>query len=85
MHLFCEHLFEPARILPTEAVRTERWKDIGYVDRKPVCEQLFDLRGAPYAVRTLILQKGCDAAKPEMRSKQEMRSKGEAGPDGVRE
>lgn len=41
---FYEHLFRHPLIPPTEAVRTERWKYIRYVESDPLYEELYDLR-----------------------------------------
>lgn len=66
---FYEHLFEHPRIPATEAVRTERWKYIRYVDREPVYEQLFDLQNDPKEVENLMHTEGHDSVKTEMRRK----------------
>jgi arylsulfatase A-like enzyme len=66
---FYEHLFEHPRIPATEAIRTERWKYIRYVDRVPVYEQLFDLKNDPSEVEDLMLVEGHEDVKSEMRRK----------------
>lgn len=68
---FYEHLFEHPRIPKTEAVRTERWKYIRYVDRQPVYEQLFDLKNDPDEVHNLMLIEGHESVKKAMRRKWE--------------
>jgi len=39
-----EHHTSPARLPPSEAVRTSRWKYIRWLDTEPVVEELYDLR-----------------------------------------
>lgn len=50
---FYEHLFQHPRIPPTEAVRTQRWKYIRYVDSNPLFEELYDLDRDPLEERNL--------------------------------
>lgn len=45
---FYEHLFEHARIPRSEAVRTERWKYIRFIDSQPMYEELYDLEADPH-------------------------------------
>lgn len=66
---FYEHLFEHPRIPATEAVRTERWKYIRYVDREPVYEQLFNLENDPMEVENLMRSDGHESVKRKMRRK----------------
>ncbi|MPZ18777.1 MAG: sulfatase-like hydrolase/transferase [Luteitalea sp.] len=66
---FYEHLFEHPKIPATEAIRTERWKYIRYVDQDPIYEQLFDLQTDPNEVEDLMLTDGHDETKEEMRRK----------------
>ena len=51
---FYEHLFRHPRIPPTEAVRTERWKYIRYIDTDPLYEELYDLRNDPLEEHNLV-------------------------------
>lgn len=66
---FYEHLFKHPRIPKTEAVYTERWKYIRYVDQKPVYEQLFDLKNDPDEVHNLISDDKYESIKNMMRRK----------------
>jgi arylsulfatase A-like enzyme len=50
---FYEHLFEHPRIPRSEAVRTERWKYVRYVDTDPPHEELYDLEADPQELRNL--------------------------------
>lgn len=51
---FYEHLFSHPRIPPTEAVRTQRWKYIRYIDTDPLYEELYDLRNDPLEENNLV-------------------------------
>jgi arylsulfatase A-like enzyme len=55
---FYEHLTLPMRILPSEGVRTERWKYFRWVGVEPAVEELYDLANDPLEEHNL-------AAKPE--------------------
>ena len=70
--VFCEHLWEHPRIPRTEALRTERYKYIRYLDH-PDFEELYDLEEDPHEARNLAghadqtarldrLRARCDAA-----------------------
>jgi arylsulfatase A-like enzyme len=50
---FYEHLFEHPRIPKTEAVRTEQWKYIRYVETDPVIEEVYDLQHDPMELENL--------------------------------
>ncbi len=51
---FYEHHYMPYKIPATEAVRTERWKYIRYVNSDPLYEELYDLQKDPQEERNLI-------------------------------
>tara|TARA_R110002096_G_scaffold403766_2_gene601299 strand:- start:2975 stop:4345 length:1371 start_codon:yes stop_codon:yes gene_type:complete len=51
---FYEHYFMPFKIPATEAVRTERWKYIRYMNSDPLFEELYDLSKDPLEERNLI-------------------------------
>ncbi len=51
---FYEHHFAPHMIPATEAVRTERWKYIRYLNSDPLHEELYDLQSDPLEERNLI-------------------------------
>jgi arylsulfatase A-like enzyme len=44
---FYEHYFKHPRIPPSEAVRTERWKYMRFVESQPLYEELYDLAADP--------------------------------------
>lgn len=50
---FYDHYYRPDIIPASEAVRTERWKYIRYVDREPLYEELYDLRDDPLEANNL--------------------------------
>ena len=50
---FYEHHTLPARIPPSEGVRTERWKYLRWVGAEPVVEELYDLGDDPREERNL--------------------------------
>ena len=51
---FYDHYYLPHRIPASEAVRTERWKYIRYINSDPLFEELYDLREDPDETRNLI-------------------------------
>lgn len=50
---FYEHPFSHARIPFTEAIRTERWKYIRYLESEPLHEELYDLQQDPQEARNV--------------------------------
>jgi arylsulfatase A-like enzyme len=50
---YYEHRFQHERIPQSEGVRTQRWKYIRYVEREPLCEELYDLASDPREERNL--------------------------------
>lgn len=50
---FYEHHFDPARIPPSEGVRTERWAYLRWIAPHPVTEELYDLTVDPLEARNL--------------------------------
>jgi len=51
---FYDHYYMPAKIPATEAVRSERWKYIRYVNSDPLYEELYDLIEDPMESINLI-------------------------------
>lgn len=66
---FYEHLFDHARIPKSEAVRTERYKYIRYVDTNPVYEELYDLEADPNEAHNLAGDSRYAALLTQMRAK----------------
>jgi len=66
---FYEHHFQHPAIPRSEAVRTERWKYIRYLDSQPVYEQLYDLANDPAEVDNLAGEAGSRAQLETMRGK----------------
>lgn len=66
---FYEHHSVPNRIPPVEAVRTQKWKYIRWIEPNPVTEELYDLEADPLEERNLV----GDASKAEVLNK--MRAK----------
>jgi arylsulfatase A-like enzyme len=51
---FFEHLYEHnGQIVPSEGVRTDRWKYIRYIKQDPIVEELYDLENDPYELRNM--------------------------------
>ncbi len=50
---FYEHHFDPARIPPSEGVRSERWSYIRWIAPNPLTEELYDLAADPLEARNL--------------------------------
>jgi len=48
-----EHHTSPARLPPSEALRTSRWKYLRWLETEPVVEELYDLRRDPEERRNL--------------------------------
>jgi len=76
---FYEHLFQDGgKTIPgSEGVRSERWKYVRYFRRKPVYEQLFDLKSDPDEINNLrgdqrhqktleSLRRRCDKLRPSV-------------------
>jgi arylsulfatase A-like enzyme len=51
--MFYEHHTLPAKIPPSEGVRTERWSYLQWVNEVPLVEELYDLRDDPLQTRNL--------------------------------
>ncbi|MDA2929718.1 sulfatase [Acidobacteria bacterium AH-259-O06] len=66
---FYEHLFEHPRIPPTEAVRTERWKYIRYIETDPLYEELYDLLKDPLEEHNLVPSEEHQEVVKKMRQK----------------
>jgi arylsulfatase A-like enzyme len=66
---FYEHHYRHRRIPPTEAVRTDRWKYIRYVETQPLYEELYDLKADPAETRNLANQPEYRPYLLEMRAK----------------
>lgn len=66
---FYEHHTKPDRIPPSEAVRTQRWKYIRWIEPNPLVEELYDLESDPLEEHNLIADtKHADILK-ELREK----------------
>ncbi|MDZ4287433.1 MAG: sulfatase [Prosthecobacter sp.] len=69
---FYEHHAEsPTRIPPSEAVRTQRWKFIRWMEPNPVTEELYDLQADPLEEHNLIADPAHAATANELRAKRE--------------
>lgn len=66
---FYEHHFIPNRLPESEAVRTERWKYIHWLEPKPGVEELYDLKEDPMEVHNLADDPDHQAKLDEMRSR----------------
>ena len=66
---FYDHLFRPDLIPSSEAVRTERWKYIRYLDREPLFEELYDLDNDPLEVHNLATSADSQGQLAKMRQK----------------
>jgi len=51
--MFYEHHTLPAKIPPSEGVRTERWSYLQWVNEVPLVEELYDVRDDPLQTRNL--------------------------------
>jgi arylsulfatase A-like enzyme len=75
--MFYEHLFRDgprgpdSPIAASEGVRTKRWKYVRYIDRVPVCEQLFDMQNDPREEHDLARDPGFASTMNEMRQRRE--------------
>ena len=69
---FYEHLFKHPRIPPTEAVRTEEWKYIRYLESDPLYEELYNLREDPEETRNLATFSDLQGQLIQMRRHWEM-------------
>lgn len=66
---FYEHLFDHPGLAKSEAVRTERWKYIRYVETQPVYEQLFDLKRDPNETQNLAGEPAYKDVLKDLRSR----------------
>lgn len=66
---FYEHHFKHPRIPPSEAVRTERWKYMRFVDSQPLYEELYDLPADPPEENNLAQSPRHAGTLDEMRAK----------------
>jgi arylsulfatase A-like enzyme len=66
---FYEHLFHHPGLAKSEAVRTERWKYMRYVEMEPVHEELYDLERDPYETQNLAREPGYRAVLEDLRSR----------------
>ncbi len=64
---FYEHLFVHPRIPRCEAVRTQGWKYIRYLDTDPLYEELYDLERDPQELQNLAAVSGYAAPLSELR------------------
>ncbi len=65
---FYEHLFQHPHIPRSEAVRTQRWKYIRYIDIEPPYEELYDLPTDPHEEHNLA---GLDTQEATLRMMRE--------------
>ncbi len=66
---FYEHHTKPDRIPASEAVRTERWKYIRWIEPNPLTEELYDLTTDPLEEKNLVQAPEHAAVLEEMRAK----------------
>jgi arylsulfatase A-like enzyme len=66
---FYEHHYKHRRIPPTEAVRTNHWKYIRYLETQPLYEELYDLRKDPSETNNLSTLSEYQPQLLEMRTK----------------
>ena len=66
---FYEHHYLPAKIAPSEGIRTDRWKYVRYTDADPLYEQLFDLGADPREQNNLATQPEHLATLGELRQR----------------
>jgi len=66
---FYDHYFIPNRIPPSEAVRTEKWKYIRYVQSDPLFEELYDLENDPLEAKNLAADPASKKTLETMRNK----------------
>lgn len=66
---FYEHHSVPNRIPPVEAVRTQKWKYIRWIEPNPVTEELYDLEADPLEERNLAEDASKTEVLKEMRGK----------------
>ena len=51
--MFYEHHTLPAKIPPSEGVRTERWSYFQWMNEEPLVEELYDLKSDPLETQNL--------------------------------
>ncbi len=66
---FYEHHTVPAKIPPSEGIRTGRWKYIRWVKSEPVVEELYDLAADPLEEHNLAANPAHSAQLAELRTK----------------
>ncbi|HSH15849.1 MAG TPA: sulfatase/phosphatase domain-containing protein, partial [Verrucomicrobiae bacterium] len=66
---FYEHLFHHPGLAKSEAVRTERWKYMRYVETNPLHEELYDLARDPYETHNLAGEPGYRAILDDLRQR----------------
>ena len=66
---FYEHHSVKNRIPPSEAVRTQRWKYIRWMEPNPLVEELYDLEADPLEEHNLIADAKHAAILKELREK----------------
>lgn len=67
--MFYEHHTLPAKIPPSEGVRTERWSYLQWVEEIPVVEELYDLQSDPLQTQNLASDERFATVLAELRAK----------------